>query len=65
MVIDYQDVTLRQAISINDMESLNFQDEFGYLIFANFSKNKETNHLKYSMRSSPDFTTDFLAFNFF
>ena len=55
---------MRQAISIVDMESLDFQDEFGYLIFANFSKTKEKNHLKYSMRSSPDFSTVFVAFNF-
>ena len=46
------------------MESLDFQDEFGYLIFANFSETKEKNHLKYSMRSSPDFSTVFVAFNF-
>lgn len=65
MVINFWDVTLRQAISIVDMESLDFQDEFGYLIFANFSKNKETKSFKILSEVLTRLHYRFLSFQFF
>lgn len=47
------------------MESLDFQDEFGYLIFANFLKNKETKLSKILNEVITRLHYSFLSFQFF